>query len=197
MACSRGEAPVGSASTRPSASRARTEQASNGYSATVLVRPSLLSGCTPPAASSLSPRPSPGSSIGCPSRGTRRRWVPTAAPSCGSLRFSFLSGWPVSYRPRASIATGTTGSSLRTPNSVPPSHASAGLTPSQPTLNSRVRRARAQGRSPPSMLSRLAPPTPLVGHPPKVGRAVLLARIYEVLPLLCPGTARSVVVVAR
>jgi len=30
---------------------------------------------------------------------------------------------------------------------------------------------------------------------PRISWAVLLARIYEVLPLLCPGTARSVVAV--
>ena len=33
-------------------------------------------------------------------------------------------------------------------------------------------------------------------NPARIRWAVLLARIYEVLPLLCPGTARSVVVAA-
>ena len=46
--------------------RRRTEQASNGCSVTVLGRPSRWNGSTPPAASSLSARPSLGSSTGYP-----------------------------------------------------------------------------------------------------------------------------------
>ena len=65
-ACSPGGVPVDSASMRPSASRARTEPASNGCSVTVLVPPSLWNGSTPQAASSPSRRLSQSSSIGCP-----------------------------------------------------------------------------------------------------------------------------------
>ena len=54
---------MGSASTHPSASRVRTEPASNGCSVTVLDRPSLWNGSTPPAVSFPS------------ARGTHRRWV--------------------------------------------------------------------------------------------------------------------------
>mgnify|MGYP001807508082 FL=1 len=90
---------------RLSASRARTEQASNGCSDTVLDRLSRWNASTHQAASFPSPRPRAGSFIGYPSR------RPTAAPSSCSLRSNSSSGSLASSRPRASIATDITGSS--------------------------------------------------------------------------------------
>ena len=97
---------------------------------TVLGRLSRWNGSTPPVATFPSARPSPGSSIGYPSR---RR---TAAPSSCSLRFSSWSGWLASCHPRVYIGIGITGCSLPIPSAVPPSLTSAGLKPQHPEPSS-------------------------------------------------------------
>jgi outer membrane receptor protein involved in Fe transport len=91
-ACSHGRAAAGSVWMRASASRARTGQASNGCSGTVLDRPSLWSGSRSPAASSLSAHLSPGSSTGYPPKVGYPSPRPRAAPRSCSHRFSSSSG---------------------------------------------------------------------------------------------------------